>query len=149
MLSPKNVSSVFGIGHIGKDSKYFIDNECCSDYFRIVSTLYYIGNESEYNTIKKEICEAISKRLNHMNMIFDNTKVMLLALDCIACPYIDETDRKKWNKKLHSQLRNNKKIKGIEETELFEVISRNWWFISWDYPDLWNTLEKKQLILNY
>ncbi|NKF50191.1 RNA-directed DNA polymerase [Shewanella sp. WXL01] len=149
LLSPKNVSSVFGIEHIDKDSKYFIDNECCSDYFRIVSTLYYIGNESEYNTIKQELCKAISKRLNHMNMIFENTKVMLLALDCIACPYIDEIDRKKWNKKLHTQLRNNKKIKSVEETELFEVISSNWWFISWDYPDLWNTLEKKQLILNY
>ncbi|MEL4407311.1 antiviral reverse transcriptase Drt3b [Shewanella algae] len=145
LLSPKEVKNIFSIDVLDKEFKEYRNKEVCSDYFRIMCALYYIGDHEIYNEIKETLVKCIDKRVNEFTDIDTQSKHMFLLLDSIACPYIMSKDREKWAKKLKQQI----KVQAISDGDFYQIISNDCWFISWNYPDLWNTLEKKQLMLSY
>ncbi len=148
-LPPKEVKKIFYIDQLEKSAGEYLDKEICSDYFRIVCALYYIGDHEVYNEIKSSLVISISKRIQKISDTDLNSKFIYLLLDVISCPYIKMSDRESWCRTLYSKYRDYDYDEIISESDFFEVISKNFWFISWSYPDLWNTLEKRQLILSY
>lgn len=149
LLPPKEVKKVFDIDSMLKSSNKYDDKETCSDYFRIICALYYIGDHSIYGQIKSDIVKCISKRNKLISDINLHSKYLYLLLDCISCPTIKREDRLSWSRTLKTLLSNHKEIKSIPENDFFKVISSNNWFVSWNKEDLWSTIEKNQLILSY
>ncbi|MBR9866512.1 MAG: RNA-directed DNA polymerase [Oceanospirillales bacterium] len=148
LLTQKQVKDIFNLENIKKRSSDFLQQEENSDYFQLTSLLYYIGDEPNYESIKKEAIKLINQRLKNLNNIAKDTKLCLLFLDSMSCPYIDSKDKKNWTKTF-SKILYKKDISESNLQELLSALSDEQWFISWNYLDLWNTLEKKELIFEY
>jgi len=148
LLNQKQLSDFFDIKGLKARNKSFLQEEENTDYFQIISLLYYIGNEPEYNRIKQEVVKLINHRLANLQDITLDAKICFLFLDSVACPYLKKADREKWSKKFGRVLY-RKNLSQEEEEKLFKTLASEQWFTSWHYPDLWNTLEKKELLFDY
>lgn len=148
LLTQKQIKDIFDLESIEKRTKNFLNQEENLDYFQLTSLLYYIGDEPEYASIKLQVIKLINSRLSNLSNIIKDTKLCLLFLDSMSCPYIDVKDKKKWTK-LFSKIMYKKVIPSNEIDTLCNSISSEQWFISWSYLDLWNTLEKKELLFEY
>ncbi|PSL13433.1 reverse transcriptase (RNA-dependent DNA polymerase) [Marinobacterium halophilum] len=148
LLNHKQIKSIFDLEGAKKRREKFLEQEENSDYFQLTSLLYYIGNEPEYDRIKNEAIKEINSRLSNLEDLHKDAKLCYLLLDSISCPFIPERNRKTWSSRLYETIYKNK-----PDTEkannFFNSISEEQWFISWYYPDLWNTLEKKELQFEY
>lgn len=150
LLSRNQISSIFDLNGLKKRRDKFICQEENFDYFQLMSLLYYIGNEPEYDIIKKDVVKELKGRLSDLGGVTKDAKVCYLLLDSISCPYIDSKIRKEWSlrlyKNIHPKARNTT---SQDYDKFFNEISSEEWFISWNYLDLWNTLEKKELHFDY
>lgn len=148
LLDSKKIKDIFDLDGIKKRKDKFLEQEENADYFQLTSLLYYIGDEPEYNRIKNEAIKQINSRLLNLQDIPKNAKLCYLLLDSISCPFIPEIDRLKWCKRLYKTIY-GKDADEQEANSFFSKLANEQWFISWHYPDLWNTLEKKQLQFEY
>lgn len=150
MLGPNRVRSVFGISKIDSlGVNKFILDEYNTDYFKITACLYYIGDEALYVDIKNEITKYLNRKFYSISLdsLRLDTSTCLLLLDILACPYLEFNKKRVWAEKLWKILYNTNPT----NTDLQNFVNsyvENKWFISWEYPDLWNTLEKKELGFN-
>lgn len=88
-LSPKVLCSYFNIQI--EEKKIKITNNL--NYFSLVVLLFYIKNIDIYNPIKEELKKYIYKKFES-NKEFDwknNTENILLLLDILSCPYLNES----------------------------------------------------------
>lgn len=148
LLNHRQIKSIFDLDGAKKRRRKFLEQEENSDYFQLTSLLYYIGNEPEYNEIKGDAIKEINSRLSDLADLHKDAKLCYLALDSIACPFIPEKSRKAWSSRLYATIKKQKPT-SEQADEFFNSISNEQWFISWNYPDLWNTLEKKELQFEY
>ncbi|OAI11607.1 hypothetical protein A1507_20065 [Methylomonas koyamae] len=148
LLNHRQIKSIFDLDGAKKRRHNFLEQEENSDYFQLTSLLYYIGNEPEYNRIKDEAIKEISFRLTNLESLHKDAKICYLLLDSISCPFIPVKNRKSWSSKLYETIKMHKPTT-LQADEFFHSISDEQWFISWHYPDLWNTLEKKELQFEY
>jgi len=148
LLNHIQVKSIFDLEGAKQRRDKFLEQEENSDYFQLTSLLYYIGNEPEYNLIKDEVIKEIDFRLKNLESIHKDAKLCYLLLDSISCPFIPEKKRKNWSTSLYITMMKRKPSKA-QADEFFQSISDEQWFISWHYPDLWNTLVKKELQFEY
>lgn len=148
LLNQKQLADFFDLRGLKTRNKSFHREEENTDYFQLISLLYYIGDEPGYNRVKQEVVKLINHRLSNLQTIIVDAKVCFLFLDSVACPYLKKSDRKKWSKKF-GKILYQKEIFQEEEEKLFKSLASEQWFISWHYPDLWNTLEKKELLFDY
>lgn len=149
LMSHKKVISIFDLDGLKSRRGDFLKREECSDYFILTSLLYYIGDEPEYNRFKDQAIKEINNRILNMNDIHKNAKLCYLTLDSISCPFIDNKHRKKWASRLYKVIYKKEPPSDQERDDFFNAISKEQWFISWNYPDLWNILEKKELRFRY
>lgn len=120
------------------------DSDESSSYFHLVSCLFYIRNDNEYNDLKTKLVKVARRKLADLQDIKVNTERAVLLLDLTRCPYIDTTQRQKWlNRALnalgvldptHAQL-----------DDYLQSPSNLYWFINWSEVDLLNSLEKREL----
>lgn len=148
LLNHRQIKIIFDLEGAKQRRDKFLEQEENSDYFQLTSLLYYIGNEPEYNRIKDEAIKEINARLKNLGNLHKDAKLCYLLLDSIACPFIPEKKRKDWSKNLYRTIK-KQKPSTEQADEFFHSISKEQWFISWHYPDLWNTLEKKELQFEY
>ena len=148
LLNHRQIKSIFDLEGAKQRRYNFLEQEENSDYFQLTSLLYYIGNEAEYNRIKDEAIKEINFRLTNLESLHKDSKLCYLLLDSIACPFIPAKNRKIWSTRLYETIKKHKPS-ATQANEFFHSISDEQWFISWHYPDLWNTLEKKELQFEY
>ena len=87
-LAPKVLCSYFNIEH--GDKKITINTEL--NYFSITVLLFYIKDIQIYKGIKDELKKYILKRFDESKS-FDwraNTELVLLLMDVLTCPYLNE-----------------------------------------------------------
>jgi len=151
LLNPIQIKEIFDLPGIKTRTENFIEQEENTDYFQLMSLLYYLGNEPEYSRIKDEAIKQINGRLTKANLhyIKKDAKLCFLFLDSISCPFIDEKSRKKWLQRFAESIPNSSSVNLGSINHLYDQLSSEQWFISWSYPDLWNTLEKKELLFEY
>lgn len=148
LLHPSVVMQIFGLEKLKKRSEQYLISEDSCDYFLIMSALYYIGNESDYNRIKELLIKEINKRLNNLSDIRKDARVCYLFLDAMSCPYIDEGKRRSWSKVFEKQL-STRPLSDVESDNLYQMLSSNTWFICWEQMSLKKILEKKELLFGY
>jgi hypothetical protein len=149
LLHPKSVKDIFNLDSLDSKQKRIQDKEYCSDYFRVMSALYYIGDNEEYNEIKESIIIYINKNIPTEDSFKASSKSFMLFLDSLSCPYIDIKQREVWAGKLFTFISKKSKRIHSEKDAMISHMVNNQWFISWKHPDLWNTLVNKELMLNY
>tara|TARA_R110001599_G_scaffold207349_1_gene404668 strand:- start:378 stop:1928 length:1551 start_codon:yes stop_codon:yes gene_type:complete len=129
LLPPKLIERIFE----GKTS-----------YYDLVTSLFYIKNRSEYNSISQHLLATIERRLENIESIQVNTEQACLFVDVISCPHIDKARKKKWIKRFYRAC--SKPQPTTAELDcFFEHADTNFWFVNWSEVDLLNSLERKEL----
>jgi hypothetical protein len=110
------------------------------NYFQIVTLLFYIENNTNYNEIRHNIEKSVVSRYSNNNDVFAKSELILLFFDIICCPYIsDKTKRDLINKTGFCN-------KGETiESKIYDISNKKRWFIDWDTDiDLERILKKKE-----
>lgn len=150
LLPPNLVKQAFSLDELTERSQLYLDLEESTDYFQIMSALYYCGNDREYELIKKDIIKNISVRISSLDNISTDARVCYLFLDSMSCPFIDLKTKKRWFEDFYKVSRFAKDDSSSEVKEaIFKELTESQWFISWDRLELWNILERKELLFGY
>ncbi|WP_348727872.1 hypothetical protein [Rheinheimera texasensis] len=150
LLPPNLVKQAFSLDELTERSQLYLDLEESTDYFQIMSALYYCGNNREYELIKKDIIKNISVRISSLDNISTDARVCYLFLDSMSCPFIDLKTKKRWFEDFYKVSRFSKDDSSSEVKEaIFKELTESQWFISWDRLELWNILERKELLFGY
>lgn len=137
-FSPKKISEFFNL----EDEKIHNLN-----YFHFITLLYYFNNSQTYKHLKEKIIEEILKRFNQ-NLIFLHSELTMLFFDCIACPFIDESDKLKIMK--ISKYTKNGASKAELQQEIVKIENEKKWFMNWEIDiDLERILKKKEWTSSY
>jgi hypothetical protein len=115
-----------------------------ASYFQAVTCLYYIQKHNKYDCLRRKMKSWIADKLKHLSNIKSDSEKAHLLLDVLSCPYVDESDKRKWLSDLYMSF----DWPAPAEVEIFSFLadSQSWtWFIDWSELDLLNSLEKKEL----
>lgn len=149
LLSPKAVQDIFGLDSLKSRAEDYIEKEDCIDYFNIVSVLFYIKDQPEYNRIKSDVIKEVNKRLKWLARIRFDARICFLFLDCMSCPYIDMDKRRKWAKEAEKTLFDGE-LPPNESDEFFQQLVSNEWFVCWkDGIVLEGLTQKNTLLFGY
>ena len=106
------------------------------NYFSITVLIFYIKNKKRYERLKKGLEGLIiSKFKENADSLYKNTECVLLALDCICCPYLDVAFKKKLLRKYE--------IGGLATQEAVINYKKNW-FTKWSDFEFGKELDAKQ-----
>ncbi|WP_024617023.1 antiviral reverse transcriptase Drt3b [Pseudomonas kilonensis] len=115
----------------------------CS-YHDLMSCLFYIKNNSIYDSLRSHICDCIDLRLRDLSSIQVNAEQASLWLDAVACPFISVARRLKWVRRLYVSFNVTSPPRPVICN--FLVSNENcYWFTNWHEVDLLNALERKEL----
>lgn len=129
-ISEKKIKEIF---NIEKNENFAFLN-----YFQIVTLLYYIENDINYEKIKVEIENIVEQKFNDDNDPFSKAELTMLFFDYINCPFV--TDRSK-KKILQNSGYCSKKL----EEKIKEITDQGLWFMNWNTEiDLERILKKKE-----
>lgn len=104
-----------------KKEKNKISCDYTLNYLSIVLILFYIQDKKIYNDIRNFTIGAIREKLNNTNFNFKSCEDLLILLDSISCPYIDENIKKEILVNLE-----------YKENDINRILKyKNNWFISW------------------
>lgn len=125
--------------------KYFnLDNngtiECNvnMNYFVLTTILFYIKNCSEFNSVKQSIKNCIIQKIeSEKNRRTTRTEIVLLFLDTLVCPYLDNKFKRKLMRLFDIQIRK-------EQDKIFEFKkTQKYWFTKWDNFNFAKEIEAK------
>lgn len=125
-------SAILKYFNIRCDGEYVFDENL--NYFSITSLLFYIGNKKRYESIKKHLLTYIINLYElKKDTLLNDSELVHLTLDLIACPYICVSFKK-------SLLA----IYGIDRSYLKRIVALNqFWFTKWDKFDFTKELDAK------
>ncbi|WP_273427143.1 antiviral reverse transcriptase Drt3b [Marinobacter sp.] len=106
------------------------------NYFSITVLLFYVKDKKRYEKLKDALKAFIlSKIKENKESLLKNTECLLLTLDCISCPYLDQAFKKKILR-----------LYGINKKTLQEEIidCRENWFTKWTNFEFGRELDAKQ-----
>ncbi len=124
------------------------------DYFYIVVCLFICADHECFEDIRNAIFEKAKKRiLSAQRNLLNNSELVHLLLDLLACTYIESSKRESllmdvWNNVLNSTS-SLSKINKNQAKKLVNEIEQQHWFIKWDGSDMLNMIEKKELTTVY
>lgn len=113
-------------------------------YFTIVSCLFYIKDDVQYQKIRRKIIRSASSKLSDMSDILMNSEKTYLLLDLLTCPFIPDSKKSIWIRAFYSGLKKAPPNKA-EISAFLSVVCDGHWQIDWREVDLLNSLEKKEL----
>ena len=125
--------------------KLFMGRETLT-YFDIVSCLFYIRKEEQYNEVRRKVILTAKKKLQNfsdMDLLM-NTEKACLILDLLSCPYVDNYLKKNWVLRIFKVF-NLSTPSEAEINNFLQSADSHYWFIDWNDVDLLNSLEKKEL----
>jgi len=107
--------------------------------FAIIILLYYYGNSFQYERSKQLLIDSILEKYDEItkDKINQHTELVILALDMLACPYINDADKMKILSKIGFKTAND--CKSI----LSFVQTQRYWFTKWTGINLNNELNAK------
>jgi hypothetical protein len=110
------------------------------NYFQIITFLYYIDKQSQYNSIRESIERSVMKRFENELDPFSKSEITLLFFDYICCPYVsDQSKRKVINFSKYA------KKNEVVATLIQDIVDVGHWFMNWDEDiDLEKVLKKKE-----
>lgn len=112
-----------------------------NDYFSIISILYYIKNDTEYDNLRGIIIKYIQEKLSDISDLESNSEKIHLLLDTLSCPYISREVRTKW---VDTVMKNIDFDASPEQ--IIDEMESSYWFVNWsEKVDLLNFLVKKKL----
>lgn len=139
LLSENRLRDLFGIEN--KNSYKSLN------YFHLVTLLYYIDRNSNYDEIRKEIEESVTDRFSEDDDPFSKSELTMLFFDFICCPFVSEKSKRtiiKSSKYCTNEA--NTIISGI----IKEISDQGKWFMDWDIDiDLERVLKKKDWGASY
>ncbi|WP_158294505.1 antiviral reverse transcriptase Drt3b [Halomonas urmiana] len=92
-VDESSLINYFGGKYRSKNTIFF-ENKL--NYFSITVMLFYIKDKKRYEKTRKALKEIILKKIKmHKSSLGKNTECLLLALDCVSCPYLDEGFKRK------------------------------------------------------
>lgn len=106
------------------------------NYFSITVLLFYIKDKQRYGRIKTALKNLILLKLkSNKDSLTKNTECLLLTLDCIACPYLDEVFKRKILRLYEIR----------KKSQQDEIIShKSSWFTKWTDFEFGLELDAKQ-----
>ncbi|MCH7330242.1 antiviral reverse transcriptase Drt3b [Acinetobacter modestus] len=118
--------------NIKYDECYIFDDNL--NYFSIASLLFYMSNKKRYESIKKHLLIHIDSLYEiKKDTLLDESELVHLTLDLIACPYVCIS----FKKTLLARY-------GIEKSFVKRIVSLNqFWFTKWDKFDFTKELDAK------
>lgn len=117
-------------------------------YFEIITLLYYIGNDQDYNALKNKIISSVNKVLDNLSDIKIDSLKCYLFLDYINCPFVEKEKREHVLKKLLKTYL--QRVPTAQEIgEGWRELTQMYWFVQWDNINLRSFLEKKELLKTY
>lgn len=152
----EKINIILAISEMGEDyllsnefmKKLFSFNSFSLNYFELMSCLFYIKDNQEYNELKENIESNIEQKLNDLSDIGRKSEVVYIFLDSLSCPYFDFDFKENLLTRFYSE--NNKSIPDLNELRnIINFMEDNEWFITWKNIDLLNMLEKKELKTTY
>jgi hypothetical protein len=109
-----------------------------------MSCLFYIKDNSIYDSLRSHICDGVDFRLRDLSSIQINAEQASLWLDAVACPFISVARRLKWVRRLYVSFNITPPPRPV--ICKFLVGDENcYWFTNWHEVDLLNALERKEL----
>lgn len=112
-----------------------------SDYFSIISSLFYIENID--NDVTNEIVSIIIERINSEEENYAS-EIHHLLLDIMSCPYISRIQKKH----IYTSCKRRLNFLGLGAglgDSLLEVAEKNYIFVNWKNFSMHNSLFKKEL----
>ncbi len=108
------------------------------NYFQIVSLLFYMGNDSDYQSLSLCIKEAILRKFKSKENPFVETELMMLFFDYICCPFV--------SKGFKQEVVNATPYpKGDINKRISAIMKMKQWFTCWDSNiDLERILKQKE-----
>lgn len=152
----EKLNVILSISELGEDYLLplnFIDDLFKFDksepsYFELMSCLFYIKNNVEYNSLKDKIILHIKKKLTNLGHLKESADIVYVFLDTITCPFINEEFRIEILKDFYKCLENRGYTDKFFKNEI-KFFEANEWFIKWKDIDLINILEKKESNIPY
>jgi hypothetical protein len=131
-LSEKKIKKLF---KLDKNETFRLLN-----YFHLVTLLYYIEDDPQYNNLKIELEKTVVKRFMQDRDPFSKAELTLLFFDIINCPYITIPTKKR------ILVESNYSKKETEQNQIIaNIMKQKVWFIDWDKEiDLESILKKKE-----
>lgn len=126
--------------------KLFLDQGELS-YFTIISCLFYIKDDKQYDIIRLELINYINQQLSNLKDITINSEKAYLLLDILSCPYFSYNDSEKLVEEVASLLKIS--LNTSEISNLTHSFKNQCWHTDWSNVDLLNLLEKKELKQSY
>ena len=132
LLTEKRIKTLFELDTEGSYSNL--------NYFQIITLLFYIEDNSDYEEIRLNVEKSIVERYSNDRDIFAKSELVLLFFDTICCPYISD----KTKRNLINQTGFCDKGESIEN-KISEISNNKRWFVDWDTNiDLERILKKKE-----
>lgn len=129
-LSVKKLKELFGVQEVEEFNRL--------NYFHIVTLLYYIENNTEYDELKTEIEKLVEQKFSNDEDPFSKSELTMLFFDYINCPFISDKSKRKIMQSSGYATKNlADRIKEIDDQGI--------WFMNWDTEiDLERVLKKKE-----
>lgn len=143
------INVILAISDMGKEymlppniiAKIFAEK---TSYYDIVVCLFYIKDNSNYDSIRTSILKRIDASLQDLSEVQIKTEQACLLLDIFSCPYVDNKRKRKLVDRLCQSLSSPKLTKQAFD-DFLVFCSSNYWFVNWREVDLLNALERKEL----
>ncbi|MDB5595655.1 MAG: hypothetical protein JWM36_2616 [Hyphomicrobiales bacterium] len=139
------------LGEVGREdalAKKAISDFCGSvknlQYFEIVSFLFCMRDDPEFATLRNDLVLRSRSLISSGLGVRVDAQAAHLALDLLACPYIDVKVRGELFAELRAgvQLGKISKVASEEAAKAFEADP---WFVNWREADLLRMIRKKEL----
>lgn len=120
-------------------------------YFRWVTFMLYINEDSAYNTLRNSLIDAAENYLINKKEMFIDSEYFMFYFDFIACPHIDMAKRESVIKQVKQITLDSKKNPvqfNVDKQK--QIVLNNDFIVGWRDPNyLKNSLEKKEFIFPY
>jgi hypothetical protein len=117
-------------------------------YFEIVSYLFCLKDDTEFDTLRDKLFERARVLLKGKDKLRIEAHAAYLALDLLSCPHISNTKRASLFNELRADmgLANLSKASAVAAVEAFEESP---WFVDWRKANLLAMIKKKELSAVY
>jgi hypothetical protein len=103
-----------------------------------------IKDYREYSDLRCKIVSEIREHLKSIKDLDKNAERVMLFLDVLACPYVEQSVRESFLQKYVKQS-GQQPLARNDLDAFFAMSKQQYWFVKWENVDLLNSLQKREL----
>lgn len=126
----------------------FCGNVGALSYFEIVSYLFCLGDDPEFDSLRNELFERACVLLRGKDRLRIEAQAALLALDLLSCPYVAKPQRTQLFNDLRVELA-LPQVSNARASAAVTAFEEAPWFVSWRGSNLLAMIQKKELSAVY